>query len=118
VLRQTLQMQDRPLSTIDWKQVEHQLQEIARVCGGRAYTPSDMSQLSPVYDDVMENLKVRYVITYKSNNDDANSPRTVRVELVDTQTGGPLVIRDANDRIVRASVILQENYVPSAATGH
>ena len=120
VLRQTLQMQDRPLATIDWKQVEHQLQEIARVSGGRAYTPSDTIQLSPVYDDVMENLKVRYVITYKSNNnnDDANSPRTVRVELVDPQTGGPLAIRDANGRIVRASVILQENYVPSAASGH
>jgi VWFA-related protein len=120
VLRQILQMQDRPLATIDWNQVEHQLQEIARVSGGRAYTPSDTIQLSPVYDDVMENLKVRYVITYKSNNkiDDANSPRSVRVELVDPQTGGPLVIRDANGRIVRASVILQENYVPSAASGH
>jgi Ca-activated chloride channel family protein len=118
VLRQILQMQDRPLATIDWNQVEHQLQETARVSGGRAYTPSDTSQLSPVYDDVMENLKVRYVITYKSNNRDANSQRTVRVELVDTQTGGPLVIRDANGRIVRASVILQENYVPSPATSH
>jgi Ca-activated chloride channel family protein len=118
VLRQILQMQDRPLATIDWNQVEHQLQETARVSGGRAYTPSDTSQLSPVYDDVMENLKVRYVITYKSNNGDANSQRTVRVELVDTQTGGPLVIRDANGRIVRASVILQENYVPSPATSH
>ena len=118
VLRRILQMQDRPLVTIDWNQVEHQLQETARVSGGRAYTPLDTSQLSPVYDDVMENLKVRYVITYKSNNGDANSPRTVRVELVDTQTGGPLVIRDANGRIVRATAILQENYVPSPATSH
>ena len=105
--------------TIDWNQVEHQLQETARVSGGRAYTPLDTSQLSPVYDDVMENLKVRYVITYKSSNSgDPNSPRTVRVELVDPQTGGPLAIRDANGRIVRASVILQENYVPSPATSH
>jgi hypothetical protein len=118
VLRRILQRQDGPLVTIDWNQVEHQLQETARVSGGRAYTPLDTSHLSPVYDDVMENLKVRYVITYKYNNGDANSPRTVRVELVDTQTGGPLSIRDANGRIVRASVILQENYVPSPATSH
>jgi VWFA-related protein len=119
VLRQILQMQDRPVATVDWNQVEHQLQEIARASGGRAYTPSDTIQLSPVYDDMMENLKVRYVTTYKSSNSgDPNSPRTVRVELVDPQTGGPLAIRDANGRIVRASVILQENYVPSAATGH
>ena len=118
VLRQIMQMQDRPLVNVDWDKLEHQLQEIARISGGRAYTPSNTIQLSPVYDDVMENLKVRYVITYKSNNGDANSPRTVRVELVDTQNGGALVIRDANGRIVRASVILQENYVPSAAFGH
>src|ERR1700733_631172 len=118
VLRQIMQMQDRPLVNVDWGKVEHQLQETARVSGGRAYTPLNTSQLSPVYDDVMENLKVRYVITYKSNNGDANSPRTVRVELVDTQTGGPLVIRDANGRIIRATGILQENYVPSPATSH
>ncbi len=119
VLRQIMQMQDRPLANVDWGKLEHQLQEIARVCGGRAYTPSNTVQLSPVYDDVMENLKVRYVITYKSsNNVDANAPRSVRVELVDSQSGGPLAIRDANGRTVRASVILQENYVPSAATGH
>jgi len=119
VLHQIMQMQDRPLVNVDWDNLEHQLQEIARISGGRAYTPSNTSQLSPVYDDVMENLKVRYVITYKSsNNVDANAPRSVRVELVDPQTRGPLVIRDANGRIVRASMILQENYVPSAATGH
>lgn len=119
VLRQIMQMQDRPLVSVDWDKLERQLQEIARISGGRAYTPSNTIQLSPVYDDMMENLKVRYVITYKSsNNIDANAPRSVRVELVDPQTGGPLVIRDANGRIVRASVILQENYVPSAATRH
>jgi Ca-activated chloride channel family protein len=119
VLRQIMQMQDRPLANVDWDKPEHQLQELARASGGRAYTPSNTIQLSPLYDDIMENLKVRYVITYKSSdNRDANSPRTVRVELVDPQTGGPLVVRDANGRIVRASVILQENYVPSAATGH
>jgi Ca-activated chloride channel homolog len=119
VLRQIMQMQDRPLVNVDADKLEHQLQEIARVSGGRAYTSSNTLQLSPVYDDVMENLKVRYVITYKSsNNVDANAPRSVRVELVDTQTGGPLMIRDANGRIVRGTVILQENYVPSPATSH
>lgn len=119
VLRQIMQMQDRPLANVDWDKLEHQLQEIARASGGRAYTPSNTIQLSPVYDDMMENLKVRYVITYKSSNSgDPNSPRTVRVELVDPQTGGPLAIRDANGRIVRASVILQENYVPSPAASH
>src|SRR3984957_13355830 len=119
VLRQIMQMQDRPLVNVDWGKLEHQLQEIARISGGRAYTPPNTVQLSPVYDDVMENLKVRYVITYKSsNNVDANAPRSVRVELVDSQSGRPLVIRDANGRTVRASVILQENYVPSPATSH
>ena len=51
--------------------------------GGRAYFPENTVDLCPIYDDMMENLKVRYVITYRSSNDlDPNTPRSVRVALL------------------------------------
>jgi len=107
-----------PLSRIDWKRVESQLQEIARVSGGRFYSPDSTIDLSPIYDDIMENLKVRYVITYKSSTDaDLRSPRTVRVELVNPRTGGPLQIVDASGRTIHANVIFQESYIPAAVSG-
>lgn len=106
-----------PAARIDWNKAERDVQEIARVSGGRAYSPESTVHLSPIYDDMMENLKVRYVITYRSSNDaDLNSPRTVRVELVDERTGGPLQIMDANGRRIRAKIIVQESYSPSAAS--
>ena len=68
---------------------------------------------------MLENLKVRYVITYtSSSNLDMNSPRTVRVELIDPKTGGPLQIVDSNGKTVRAKIVVQDSYTPSSASAH
>jgi Ca-activated chloride channel homolog len=118
VLRQLAEIHDEtgPVARIDWKRAESTLEEIARVSGGRAYAPETTINLSPIYDDIMENIKLRYLITYRSSNDgDLNSPRTVRIELVDPATGGPLQIVDASGKRIRAYVILQDSYIPSAA---
>jgi hypothetical protein len=89
---------------------------IAQSSGGRAYFPRNTFNLAGMYDDMMENLRVRYVISYKSStNADAKTPRTIRIELVDPKTGGPLHIVDANGKPIRASVIVQDSYVPVAA---
>jgi Ca-activated chloride channel family protein len=106
-----------PSAHFDWKRAEQQLQGIARASGGRFYAPATLVDLSAVYDDIMENLKVRYVITYKSSTTgDLNSPRSVRVELVNPKTGGPLQITDASGRTIQAHVVLEDRYVPSKAS--
>ena len=88
--------------------------EIARVSGGRADLPESTVDLSPTYDDIMENLRIRYVITYKSSSDATSSlPRTVRVELVNPRTGGPLEIVDSNGKTIRANVIAQDSDTPA-----
>lgn len=67
---------------------------------------------------MMENLRVRYVITYRSSNDlDPNSPRSVRVALVDPKTGGPLQIIDTNGKTIAANVIVEDTYTPSKLSG-
>jgi Ca-activated chloride channel homolog len=101
---------------MDWQKIEGQLREIAKVSGGRMYTENSVLDLTGVYDDLMENLRVRYVINYRSTN--SNPPdvaRTVRVELVDPKTNGPLEIVDANGKIIRSKVIVENKYVPNAA---
>jgi VWFA-related protein len=102
---------------IDWEKVDRQLRELAGASGGRVYSPDTTVDLSATYDDVMENLRVRYVITYRSSsNADPNSPRTVRVELIDPTTGGPLEIVDQSGHKIRANVVVQDTYVPSSAS--
>jgi Ca-activated chloride channel homolog len=49
------------LAGIDWKRVEGELLEIARISGGRMYSPATTIDVSAAYDDMMENLRVRYV---------------------------------------------------------
>jgi Ca-activated chloride channel family protein len=89
------------LARIDWNKAQNQLQEMARASAGRAYAPENMIDLSATYDDRMENLKVRYVITYRSSSDgDLSIPRTVRVELVNPSNGEPLEIVDSNGKTI------------------
>jgi VWFA-related protein len=106
-----------PLSRIDWKKAELDLQEIAKASGGRFYAMPSTLDLTATYDDIMENLRVRYVITYKpSSAADLDSPRRVRIALVNPKTGEPLQILDANGKTIRANVIVEDTYTPSAAS--
>jgi VWFA-related protein len=105
-----------PAARIDWTKAEKTLEELSTVSGGRAYIPENTLDLAPVYDDMLENLKVRYVVSYVSSSTlDPNSPRTVRVELVDPKTGGPLQIVDSTGKPVRAKIVVQDSYTPSSA---
>jgi hypothetical protein len=55
----------------------------------------------------MENLKVRFVITYKSSaTGNLNSPRPVPVELVNPKTGAPIQIVDVSGETIHAHVVL------------
>jgi VWFA-related protein len=119
VLQNLIQIREpaEALARIDWSMVNRKLQEIASASGGRAYFPGITLDLSAIYDDLLENLKERYVITYQSSSDlDLNTPRTIRVQLVDRVTGGPLEIVDEGGRTIRANVIVQQTYVPSAVS--
>lgn len=104
-----------PMVKVDWSKAERELQEIAQASGGRVYVPSETLDLSTIYDDLLENLKVRYVLTYRSSAS-GDSPRTVRVELVNARTGSPLQIVDKDGRPIRAMVVAQESYSPAQAS--
>jgi VWFA-related protein len=107
-----------PFARIDWKNAEKQLETLAKVSGGRAYVLDSDITVPAIYDDIMENLRLRYVITYVSSNPaTSGSARSIRVELIDPKTGQALRIRDSNGAPITAKVYVQETYSPSAATG-
>jgi Ca-activated chloride channel homolog len=104
-----------PYAHLDWSKTDAQLREIANVSGGRMCTESSTLDLTGVYDDLMENLRVRYVITYRSTSSDPlDAARTVRVELVDPRTNGPLEIVDAKGKVIRSTIIVENRYAPNA----
>lgn len=105
-----------PYARLDWKRAKKELQGLATASGGRLYSPQSTLNLTGIYDDLMENLRVRYVITYKSTGGaDHGARRAVRVELVDPITGRPLEIVDANGGAVRSKVFFEDSYVPQTS---
>jgi hypothetical protein len=106
-----------PYAHLDWKKIESQLGEIARGSGGRVCTQAAVSISLGVYDDLMENLRARYLISYRSTGSaPLDTARTVRVELVDPKTNGSLEIIDAAGEVIRSTVIVENSYVPNAAS--
>jgi Ca-activated chloride channel homolog len=105
-----------PFARIDWSGAENRLETLARSSGGRAYAPESDVEVPGIYDDIMENLRTRYVITYISSNPaTSGAPRKISVDLIDPKTGQPLKFRDPNGKPVTARVFVQETYSPSAA---
>jgi VWFA-related protein len=114
--RASLSSNTVPYARLDWPRAESGLQRIAQASGGRVYALPPELEVAGLYDDLMENLRVRYVITYKPTADhDMNGARTVRIELIDSRTGGPLRIVDASGRLVRPKVIVEDSYVPDGS---
>jgi Ca-activated chloride channel family protein len=100
---------------LDWSKADSNLQTLSVASGGREYIPDPTMDLSAIYDDLLENLKVRYVITYKSSSSGSlDFPRKVRVVLIDPATGSPLRIIDANGNPIHAKVIVQDSYTPGS----
>lgn len=114
VMQQTIHLQrwdQNPFARIDWANAENKLLKIAQASGGRLYSPPDILNVIPIYDDMMENLKVRYVITYRPSIDRVGTKvHTVRVELANPKTDKPLEIVDADGRPIHANVIIQQSY--------
>jgi Ca-activated chloride channel family protein len=105
-----------PFAHVDWNGAENRLETLARSSGGRAYAPQSEVEVPAIYDDIMENLRTRYVITYMSSNPSTSGPpRKIRVELIDPKTGQPLKFRDSTGKPVTARVFVQETYSPNAA---
>jgi Ca-activated chloride channel family protein len=107
-----------PFARINWNDAERFLEDLAKVSGGRAYVLETETTVAAVYDDIMENLRLRYVVTYVSSNPATSGPpRQIRVELIDPKTGQALKIHDSNGKIIAAKVFVQESYRPNDAVG-
>jgi VWFA-related protein len=99
-----------PLARFNWVRAREQLRTLARSTGGRAYERASVVDAVTIYDDVMEHLRIRYVITYVPDGPALEGARhAVRVELID-RNGAPLRIVDAAGRSVAARVIAQASY--------
>lgn len=71
--------------------------------------------ISPPYDDILENLKVRYdhLQVLHHRRSECGAARSCRIS--GSEIGGPLQIVDASGKTIRANIIVQHSYTPRAA---
>jgi hypothetical protein len=106
-----------PYTRLDWQRGESELRRIAIASGGAMYIPLSMLDLSGIYAQLMEILRTHYVITYRScAAPEVSGSRAVRVEPVDSATGGPLVIADTDGKPARSRSVAEQSYDPRRVT--
>ncbi len=74
---------DTPYGHLNWQRASEQLTRLARTSGCRAFTPSSSMDLPGVYDGLLANLRLQYVVRYRSTALNLPGSREVRVEWTD-----------------------------------
>ena len=74
-----------------YEEASRELQEIADETGGRMYTPHKASELSGVYSEIADDLRIQYMLAYNSTNR-AQDGRWRQIR-VDVQTHPEAIVR-------------------------
>ncbi len=97
---------------MDFLQAKNQLRTFAEMTGGRAYNPRFEGEMPGIFQDIGQSVRNQYTLTYHPTNKALDgSYRKLKVELVDPQTGKPLIVQDAkNHKQIKYQIIARTGY--------
>jgi len=99
-----------PVSQIDYLQADNQMQNFARLTGGRFYQPRFFGEYSEIFHDIAGDIRNQYQIAYHPTNPKLDGTyRKLKVEVV-APDGGPLKVRDQKGKDVKYQIIAREGY--------
>jgi VWFA-related protein len=101
------------LARVEWDRCERQLQRLAEASGGRAYLKAGSSDVNGIYDEIIENVKVRYVLSYATPLTAPSVRRTVQVAVVDSTAREAATGADGSRRRNGLRVIAEATYTPT-----
>jgi VWFA-related protein len=100
-----------PLANLDFLQADNQLNTFAKMTGGRAYFPRFTAEFPEDFADIASDIRNQYVLSYRpSNNKQDGTWRKVKVEVVDPQTGNPLIVQDQHKKKLKYQVLARDGY--------
>jgi VWFA-related protein len=100
------------LARVDWARCAQQLERLAKASGGRAYLNAGSLDVSGIYDEIIEDTKVRYVLTYTPHLTTPARQRTVQVAVVDPSSREATQV-SATARDHHTRVIAETTYTPA-----
>ena len=104
------------LSRVDWSACERQLERLAEASGGRAYLNAGSADVDGIYDEIIEDLKVRYVLTYAPRVTTSSLQRMVQVVVLDSIAGEATTAARTAGRRNETRVIAEATYTPVDVT--
>jgi VWFA-related protein len=99
-----------PITQMDYLQADNQMQNFARLTGGRFYQPRFQAEYPEVFHDIVGDIRNQYNLAYHpSNPNQDGSYRRLKVEVVGPD-GGPLKVRDQKGKDVKYQIIARDGY--------
>jgi hypothetical protein len=103
------------LARVDWAACDRQLERLAEISGGRAYLSAGSPDVDGIYDEMIEDVKVRYVLTYAPTITTPTLRRTVQVAVVNSVARAAATVADTSRGRNETRVIAEATYTPVEA---
>ena len=99
-----------PVGRMDYLQGDNEMRTFAAMTGGRAYFPRFEGELPELFQDISNDIRNQYTISYSPTNTKLDGTyRKLKVQVV-APDGGPLKIRDQKGKDVKIDVVAREGY--------
>jgi VWFA-related protein len=100
-----------PIGRLDFKMAENQMNEIAKVTGGRAFFPVFEGQIPGIMQEVAAMLRSQYSLGYAPSNQSRDGKfRKIKVDVVGPD-GVPLEVHDQKGKKLKLVVYNRQGYV-------
>jgi hypothetical protein len=106
-----------PLSRVDWDALEARCTRLADVSGGRAYRGVRAFNAPAIFDDMLERMRLRYVVSYESTDaKPSDQPRQIEVRILPGDRARLGRAAKGTSALQRHHVIARLEYPPKTTT--
>jgi VWFA-related protein len=97
-------------SEMDYLQADNEMRNFAAITGGRAYFPRFQAEYGEEFQDIGNDIRHQYSITYRPTNDKLDGTyRKLKVQVV-APDGGPLKVKDQKGKEQKIEVVARDGY--------
>jgi VWFA-related protein len=99
-----------PHSEMDYLQADNEMRTFAAMTGGRAYFPRFPAEYGEDFQDIGNDIRNEYSLTYRPTNDKLDGTyRKLKVQVV-APDGGPLKVKDQKGKEQKIDVVARDGY--------
>jgi VWFA-related protein len=100
------------LREMDFLQGDNQMSTFAKMTGGRWFSPRFQGELPEDFREISAAVRNQYTLTYRPTNAKLDGTyRKLKVEVVQTGTNKPLIVKDQKGKELKYQVLSREGYI-------